>query len=310
MSNISKISKPVRRPRSMAAKLALLEEDIAQLKSENDDLRMLYEATIEHGEAVEDQLAENNILLRQIQERLEEELNDAGRYIMSLLPAPRVAAPRTDWMLLPSTELGGDAFGYHEIDPDHFAIYLLDVCGHGVGAALLSASVLNVLRAGALPHADFRDPSAVLTGLNSSFPMEKQNNMFFTFWYGVYRRSTGVLTYANGGHPPAMLLRPDDAGSVEGVLLEGEAGLAIGALEDMLFPSHVFTMKPGDRLIVLSDGTFEVGTGTEAEGSLGQLLEFCAQPDNDHPEKVLDWSRRRNGGEVLPDDFTYLRLEF
>src|SRR3546814_17869555 len=73
------------------------------------------------------------------------------------------------------------------------AFYLLDVCGHGVGAALLSVTVINVLRAAALPNVDFRDPSRLLAALNDAFPMEKQNNMFLTIWYGVYRRSSGEL---------------------------------------------------------------------------------------------------------------------
>ena len=121
---------------------------------------MLYEAMIEHGEAVEDQLAESNLLLQKHAGRLEEELSDAARYVMSILPAPRSDTPKTEWLLVPSTELGGDSFGYHEIDDDHIAIYLLDVCGHGVGAALLSVTVINVLRASALPKVDFRDPAA------------------------------------------------------------------------------------------------------------------------------------------------------
>ena len=96
------------------------------------------------------------------------------------------SAPRTQWLLVPSTELGGDSFGYHEIDEDHIAFYLLDVCGHGVGAALLSVTAINVLRSAALPRTDFRDPGAVLSSLNEAFPMERQNNMYFTIWYGVY----------------------------------------------------------------------------------------------------------------------------
>ncbi|MGO4843433.1 PP2C family protein-serine/threonine phosphatase, partial [Rhizobiaceae sp. 2RAB30] len=85
---------------------------------------------------------------------------------------------------VPSTELGGDSFGYHAIDDDHMAFYLLDVCGHGVGATLLSVAVINVLRASALPNARFRDPASVLAALNDAFPMEKQNDKFFTIWYG------------------------------------------------------------------------------------------------------------------------------
>src|SRR5579871_2291847 len=135
--------------------------EIARLRSEQADLTLLYEGTIVHGEAVEDQLAEANLLLQRTQRRLDAEIREAANYIMSILPERRAADPATDWLLLPSTELGGDSFGYHDIDPDHIALYLLDVCGHGVGAALLSVTAINVLRSAALPATDFRDPAAV-----------------------------------------------------------------------------------------------------------------------------------------------------
>src|SRR6185369_7117003 len=102
-----------------------------------------------------------------------------------------------DWRFVPSTQLGGDSFGYHWLDSDHFAIYLLDVCGHGVGAALLSVSVMNVLRSQALSSTNISDTGAVLNALNQTFKMEKQNNMYFTIWYGVYDRAKGELVYAS-----------------------------------------------------------------------------------------------------------------
>ena len=112
---------------------------------------------------------------------------------------------RAQWRFQPSAELGGDIFGYHWINADRLAIYLLDVSGHGVGAALLSVSVFNVLRTQSLQGTDFGDPAAVLKQLNRVFPMERQNNLIFTIWYGVFERSTRRLTYASGGHPPAVL---------------------------------------------------------------------------------------------------------
>ena len=82
----------------------------------------------------------------QILEQLNEELAEAADYVKSMLPEPISEGPvKTDWKFVPSTSLGGDAFGYHWIDGDHFAIYLLDVSGHGVGAALLSVSVMRAL---------------------------------------------------------------------------------------------------------------------------------------------------------------------
>ena len=138
------------------------------------------------------------------QTKLAGELAEAGAYVESLLPEKLNDAIRTDYTFKPSEQLGGDAFGYHWIDDDHFAIYLLDVCGHGVGAALLSISALNVLRAQSLPGVDFKDPSAVLAGLNRTFKMENQNNMYFTIWFGVFQRSSRRLVCSSGGHPPAF----------------------------------------------------------------------------------------------------------
>ncbi len=64
--------------------------------------------------------------------------------------------------------------------------------GHGVGAALLSVAVINVIRTGALPDTDLCDPSQVLASLNEAFQMERHNNMYFTIWYGVYNKNTRV----------------------------------------------------------------------------------------------------------------------
>ena len=140
------------------------------------------------------------------QKKLAGELAEAAAYVRSLLPGPLSGAVRAEWCFQPSAELGGDAFGYHWLDPDHLAIYLLDVCGHGVGATLLCVSVLNALRNQTLPGTHFSKPAEVLAALNRNFPMASQNNLFFTMWYGVYRPSNRELAFATGGHPPALLL--------------------------------------------------------------------------------------------------------
>ncbi|NIR17477.1 MAG: SpoIIE family protein phosphatase, partial [Desulfobacterales bacterium] len=91
-------------------------------------------------------------LLQEALARLNAELSEAADYVKSLLPPPIVTGPvRADWRFVPSASLGGDSFGYHWLDEDHFAIYLVDVSGHGVGAALLSVSVINALRSHTLP---------------------------------------------------------------------------------------------------------------------------------------------------------------
>ena len=110
--------------------------------------------------------------LQESQAKLATELSEAAAYVQSVLPAPIKDGPvSASWQFLPSSSLGGDAFGYGPEKDGKFGICLLDVCGHGVGAALLSISVLNVIRAESLPGVNFSDPGEVLTGLNNAFPM-------------------------------------------------------------------------------------------------------------------------------------------
>jgi sigma-B regulation protein RsbU (phosphoserine phosphatase) len=288
---------------SLADRYTAMEAELARLQAELEDISLLYQATIEHGEAVEDQLAEMNLALQATQRRLTEELTEAANYIISILPEPRKTVPRTEWLLVPSTELGGDSFGYHEIDEDHVAFYLLDVCGHGVGAALLSVTAINVLRSAALPRTDFRDPGAVLSALNDAFPMERQNNMYFTIWYGVYRRSTGELRYSSAGHPPSILRRRDSS-----VHTLSTPGLAIGMMPDMVYRTAHCVIGDGDRLHLVSDGTFEVETAP------GEMLAFQDFVDrlsaSASPGEVLEWVRGLNGPGPLPDDFSLLTVDF
>ena len=244
-------------------------------------------------------------------EALVAELNKAADYVRSLLPARLSGAVETDWCFHPCEQLGGDAFGYHWIDADHLAVYLLDVCGHGVGAALLSVSVLNAMRAQTLPGVNFRNPAAVLMGLNRTFRMENQNNLFFSAWYGVYHRSNRELTYASGGHPPAILVGPPTQGSASITTLRTE-GPAIGCLDEMVYRSAVQPVILGSRLLVFSDGVFEIFQGNEKTGTWDEFLTSFKQPQIQvlRPEERLKNAKGIRGRDLLEDDFSLVELRF
>ena len=244
-------------------------------------------------------------------EALVAELNQAADYVRSLLPARLSGEVETDWCFHPCEQLGGDAFGYHWIDADHLAVYLLDVCGHGVGAALLSVSALNALRAQTLPGVDFRDPGAVLMGLNRTFRMDNQNNLFFTAWYGVYDRSRRELTYASGGHPPAILVGPPAQAPAVITALRTE-GPAIGCLDEMVYRSAVHPVTSGSRLLVFSDGVFEIFQENEKTGTLNEFLTSFKQPQIQglRPEERLKNAKRIRGRDLLEDDFSLVELRF
>lgn len=246
--------------------------------------------------------------LEESQRILNAELMEAAAYVISLLPAPITEGPiRANWTFIPSTQLGGDAFGYHWLDDEHFCIYLLDVCGHGVGAAVLSISVMNVLRAQSLPNTDFHHPDKVLAALNETFPMEKHNNMFFTMWYGVYNKNTRELVYASGGHPPAVLFN-----GTEVVLLK-TPGLIVGGMPDTEFQVDKITLEKPSKLYVFSDGVYEI---ERADGTVYPLEDFIktlgepSKAGEEDLERILREARTLNGPGPFADDFSIIELEF
>jgi PAS domain S-box-containing protein len=240
--------------------------------------------------------------LEQTRSRLETELSEAASYVRDLLPAPLSGAIQTDWCYLPCSHLGGDGLGYHWLDEDHFAFYLLDVSGHGVGSALLSISVLNVLRTQLLAATDFRDPSAVLEGLNRAFPMAQNNGKYFTIWYGVYRQSSRELTYASGGHHAAVVI-PGEGGALH--LQSG--GPVIGAFPNLKFPSARATIPAAAELYLFSDGVYEI---PRPDGSWQSWEEFSQYLNESRPplESIVEKMRAIHGVEEFEDDFSLLKM--
>lgn len=241
---------------------------------------------------------------------LDRELEKANHYVQSLLPAPLQDGPiRTDWIFQPSTKLGGDAFGYHQLDANTFAVYLIDVSGHGAGAAMHSVSVMNVLRQRALPNTDFAVPEQVLTRLNDLFQMESHAGMYFSIWYGVFDAQTRNLCFASGGHHASYLAAPE---RMELVPLKTK-NLVIGAMPDLRFRSDKVTLPANSRLYVFSDGVFEVVTRTGGQWDLPDFLPLLQSTydggdgqANRMYRSVLDIAREG----PLDDDFSLLIVTF
>lgn len=248
------------------------------------------------------------------QKLLAKDVAQAAKYVKSLLPEKLRKGPiATDWRFVPSAELGGDSFGYDWVDPDHFAFYLLDVSGHGVGSALLSVSALNALRSQSLPQADFRDPGQVLTALNRAFQMDQQNGLFFTIWYGIYHRPTRRLDYAGGGHPPALLLTGPDADRVELLSLDSQ-GPMIGAVGDLEYETSTCQVGPFGLLSLYSDGAFEieqVGGKTWPFGDFVRFMDAAMRgPGSSAMDPLIAHARALQGSDEFVDDLSMVEVHF
>jgi sigma-B regulation protein RsbU (phosphoserine phosphatase) len=253
--------------------------------------------------------------LLESERRLASEVEQAANYVQSLLPEKlQKGGIRTDWRFIPSAELGGDSFGYHWLDDDHFAFYLLDVSGHGVGAALLSVSAMNALRSQALPQTDFRAPGQVLAALNNAFQMDQQNGLYFTIWYGVYHKPTRRIDYAGGGHPPALLANGSSAEEAVLQILES-GGPMVGAVPDLEYQSASITLDSFAKLYLFSDGVYEIDRVDKTLWPFHEFIEFMRTGPHDAPgdskmDRLIAHDRVIQGREEFVDDCSIVELQF
>ncbi|MEB3828017.1 SpoIIE family protein phosphatase [Phormidium sp. CCY1219] len=244
---------------------------------------------------------------------LQAELAEAAEYVRSLLPLPMNDAVTIDSRFIPSQQLGGDCFDYYWLDNDHLAIYLLDVSGHGSRAALLSVSVLNLLRSRFLPNTDFYQPCQVLTALNQAIQMERQRNMYFTIWYGVYNQCTRQLVYSCAGHPPAILISGHSPGTLHVEQLRNEICLPIGMFPTVEYSNASCSIDSWSTLYIFSDGIYEINTPDGNMWSLENFIQLLTDYHQNYSlslEQVLQAVRQRSDRDTFNDDVSLLQVKF
>jgi phosphoserine phosphatase RsbU/P len=239
---------------------------------------------------------------------LEAELAEAASYVRSILPAPMQTPFQIESLFLPSRQLGGDCFDYFWLNPETLVIYLLDVSGHGLGAALPSVSILNLLRSQSLSGVNYDEPAEVLAALNRGFQMSQHSDKYFTMWYGVYHRSTQTLKFASAGHPPALLWSPSNQGQELKT-----PGFPIGLFPDATYSSKTCTILPQSTLYLFSDGIYEVH---QPDGEIWGLrsLQLLIENNPNHPKSTLSELMqailRHSKCEGFLDDFSLIKVQF
>ena len=293
----------------LARSFSFMAKEILQREKRLSEWNANLEKTIEERTS---ELASAMDKVEKTNHAMRAEIAEAAAYSRAVLPRKMKGVVETDWVFETSSQLGGDSFGYHWIDENHLALYLLDVCGHGVGAALLSVSLVNVLRTASLPETDFHDPSAVLARLNTSFPMENHNDMYFTAWYGVYSLTTHQLRYACGGHPPAVLI-----GGGGAVSLLPAKGPVLGAFPKAQFENAMFQMNPPSsftspsRLYLFSDGAYEIDRQGRKMMSYEEFVQILLNTGGENRvPSILERLRKENGGEIFVDDLSLVEFRF
>lgn len=283
------------------------ERDLACLTS----FAALVEREINLGEIIQTQneLLQMRQQLLDAQQALQHEFADAARYVRHMIPPPFTEKELSvEWHFHPSMKLGGDGLGYRRIDDDLLALYVLDVTGHGLGSALLAVTLQELLRNPAV-QIDFSKPAVVIERLNRTFPMQDHASKFFSVWYGVYSRSQRTITYANAGHPPALLLTRDQ-GKAELCKTEPSTSV-LGVLPQITARESALAFPPGAELFLFTDGLYEL---LEPGGGRGSYDEFYvwlrkAVADGTRPwDAIRRWHEESHEKKRIDDDVSMLRF--
>ncbi|ELD3312322.1 PP2C family protein-serine/threonine phosphatase [Enterobacter hormaechei] len=218
--------------------------------------------------SLEATLATRNARLSEALRQIEQDLEVAARIQQSVLPAHQLRYRDyfADWIFLPSAWVSGDIFNVFPLD-NHLGFYCVDVSGHGVGAAMMSLAVARQFLHGRAVErflfaddSDVASPAEVVRILNGRFCSEEVEIMsYFTMIYGVIDLTTGEGTLCQAGHPTPFIVNP--GGEVRTV---GEGGAPVGLMPDLSWSDVSFSLAPGERLCLFSDGITE-----------------CENPDNE-----------------------------
>ncbi len=269
----------------------------------------------------EEVVREANRQLEIANRRMTRDLEAAARIQRSLLPDKLAPSDevRFSWVVEPCDELAGDTLNVVPLDEKRFAVYMVDVSGHGVRASLLSVTLSHWfsrhLEVSSLhaPTPDgnrvsFLSPAEVAEELNRQFQMSMENVQYFTMCYGVLDLEVREFHYVTAGNPPLIVVR--SGGEADVLTVEG---FPIGLVEQPGYSENVIKLKPGDRVFVYTDGVIEAEDEHEApygtERLAAKLLKSSCPDLDECIESVLESVRLWEGHRGLKDDFSILAFE-
>ena len=216
-------------------------------------------------------------------ERFAKELEIATGIQQSFLPdsVPVIAGIELAAKNIPALEVGGDFYDFIPVAKDQWGLVIADVSGKGVPAALFMALSRTLIRASTLVNAD---PAQSIGHANKMIYDDARSNMFVTLFYAILDARTMTLNYVNAGHNPPLLLQ----GTSSSVRLLKAKGIALGVIDDVDLQSVKVDLKPGDVLVLYTDGVTEAINAREEEFGEERLFQVIAANRNRPAQEIMD----------------------
>lgn len=272
----------------------------------------------EANRTLSDTLAE----LQRLYDHIDSDLKEAKKLQQSLVKERfrALSVGNLSLLLRSSGHVGGDLVGFFEAGARHVGLYALDVSGHGISSALMTARLAGYLSSAA-PDQNValrkdtdgryvpRAPDEVVEALNNLVLDEMETEHYFTLLLGFVELETGHMVLSQAGHPHPAVQRAD--GTVEQM---GPGGFPVGLLSGVSFEQFELRLNRGDRLLILSDGVTECpgpGGNMLGEEGLSVLMQDLSEARGPAFLEALIWKLAEfNGSEDFPDDVSAILFEY
>ena len=267
-----------------------------------DDLQITIERTIEHLQQWRAATASRDKLVT-----LQNELDIASNVQQSILPAdfPSSAAYQTSAIMVPARNVGGDFFDFVSLPLDCMFATVADVSDKGIPAALFMMSSRTALKGAAIGSGS---PGDALAEANHVLQADNPTKMFVTVVTVVYDPHTGQCTYASAGHDPPVVVHTDGTATQ----LPGTGGIALGIIPELSFAEETVMLRPGETLLLYTDGVSEAMNVDQEEFGTKRILElFNERPPrgaDDATAVIFDAVAEFAGKAPASDDITCLAL--
>lgn len=245
-----------------------------------------------------------------VKEKIAAELAVARDIQLGILPASVAAAVAGTSLLVsatldPAREVGGDLYEVLRLEDGRVFVAVGDVSGKGIPAALFMAVTSTLLRTMARQHAR---PDEILRQVNEALVAQNPRGMFVTLLCMIVDPATGMVICANAGHPPPVLVRPGASPCTK----LGPTAMICGVMSGIEVDSETLELRPGDTLVLYTDGVTEAFDAHKVMFEERRLLECLGSAGRNADETValvLDAVRRHAADFPQSDDITVLAVQ-
>jgi phosphoserine phosphatase RsbU/P len=276
--------------------------ELINLKKEDYDLEIMQMLAKQFAIAIENAIYHTESIEK---ERLKQEIEIASTLQKSFLPESPLLQKgnlRVSAINIPAKQVGGDLYDFIEPVPNKLGIFIGDVSGKGVSAALYMAKIIS----------DFRylaqtvdSPEIAMNRLNSVLS-HAPRGMFLTATYLIGDIEKGTLHISSAGHPPFLWIKEDEVDVISVV-----SGPPLGIIDED-YPVSPFSLKKGERIILLTDGVFDAKNRDGERIGFENIVAFVKK--NTHEEhligKITEYVKKFSHAAEQADDITIVEVKF